>query len=261
MAQTDNELLLHADELAHADIRNTLAALNERLGDLINRIAVSLQMRDPSFQPSVVGGHIWYISPIMSLLSLKEQINIMQSAESLDPQYRNYKSFYNVLRDMTVGFERDVDEGELLAKLRPHDGNKSGIKDQDIEKTPMDEAEKITTEKINASEARTDAKFARLEGKIETLSVDLSAKMAAVLTAVQATNEKVSGFDKKFSEQRSEIKADFRASRALTVALFVFVLGAIGLMFNVGGTMFTRGMSVRDVVKAVNAEHATTPAK
>lgn len=119
--------------------------------------------------------------------------------------------------------------------------------------------------KIAASEARTDAKFARLEGQIATLSTDLSAKMAAVLTAVYTTNERVSsfegklsGFDGKLAERRAEFKADFRTVRTLMIGLAVSLAGlmlaiVIGV-FTVGGAMFSRGMSVRDVVKAVISE-------
>lgn len=94
----------------------------------------------------------------------------------------------------------------------------------------------VVDAKIAAEAARTDAKFAELRGDVKLLVA------------------KIDGFDKKLDSQRSEIKADFRATRALTVALIALVLGSGGLALAFGGTMFSRGMSVRDVVKAVISE-------
>lgn len=97
----------------------------------------------------------------------------------------------------------------------------------------------MTDAKIALSEARTDVKFARLEGKIEQ-----------VLTSMDG------------------LKADFGTNRGLIIGVGLSLAGIImaltALLTPVVGFSGTvsRGMSVRDVVKAVIAEQQPqTPAE
>lgn len=118
----------------------------------------------------------------------------------------------------------------------------------------MTDEQNLTDAKIAASEAKTDTKFAELRGEMKLMG----AKLDKVLS-------KVDGFESRLAEQRSDIKADFRANRILMIGLAVSVSGlmlaVVLAVFTIGNTMFSRGISVRDVVKAVVAEQQSQPSK
>lgn len=94
--------------------------------------------------------------------------------------------------------------------------------------------------RIGASEARTDTKFARLEGKLDLV---LAEAVAVRAEAVEARRE-----------ARNEGRGT-RTAVVVTGLATVLSLGALLMaVVTYGDAIFSRGMSVRDVVKAVVEE-------
>ena len=101
----------------------------------------------------------------------------------------------------------------------------------------------LTDAKIAASEARTDAKFARLDGKIDLLQQSI---------ATLGNNVNV---------QRTEASANRNALLATIIGTGLALAALIAAMLSYGASPFYNGTVVRDVVRAEVAEHATQPNK
>lgn len=151
----------------------------------------------------------------------------------------------------------------------------------------------IIDAKIAASEARTDANFARLVGKLDLLAADLSGKIGGVLAAVSETRVQAASDKAQAAADKSEIKAqaaDEKSSLAAHIAatnadikillnqqktditnnrnsvvttvfgVGVAIVAILIAVMGYGDSVFSRGMSVRDLVHAVQSEKAA-PAK
>jgi hypothetical protein len=99
--------------------------------------------------------------------------------------------------------------------------------------------------KIAAAEARTDTKFARLEGKLDLVLAEASAARQEASIA------------------RDNARQESRGTRATIIGTGLATVLALGaLLMSVmtyGDAIFSRGMSVRDAVKAVVQEQAAAP--
>jgi hypothetical protein len=100
----------------------------------------------------------------------------------------------------------------------------------------MAASDDLVSAKIEASEARSETKVARLEGKIENLGTLLLAKMDSLKEDVHKTD------------------SYNRDTRLIVVATIVAATIAIGgmvvAMATYGDALFGRGMNVRDLIQA-----------
>jgi len=108
---------------------------------------------------------------------------------------------------------------------------------------------------IRESEARSETKLARLEGKIDTLTATLSGKIETVSKDID--------FLRIASERSDQINRETKSSLSkliITTAISsVFALaGFIVALATYGDALFGRGMDVRDVVRAAVEELAAT---
>lgn len=98
----------------------------------------------------------------------------------------------------------------------------------------------LTDAKLAAVEARTDTKIVRLEGKIDTLSATMVARLDAISQEIEVA--------------RSENNANRAWIIGVVVGAAFAIAGLLVGMMTYGDAIFSRGMSVRDVVQAVVKE-------
>lgn len=105
----------------------------------------------------------------------------------------------------------------------------------------------LTTEKIAASEARSDTKVVRLEGKIDTAVATLLGEMRAIRDDVR---------------QADQYNRDSRLVILGAIIASVLALGglAVGLA-TYGDALFGRGMNVRDVIQTTIKDFQDTQKK
>jgi hypothetical protein len=93
--------------------------------------------------------------------------------------------------------------------------------------------------------------IARVEGKIDLMGADLSAKIGAVLAVVSETKAQLAA-------DKSERTAHLNNNRnAIVTTVFGVGVGIVALLIAVmtyGDSIFSRGMSVREIVKALASE-------
>jgi hypothetical protein len=117
--------------------------------------------------------------------------------------------------------------------------------------TNAPKGDELIDAKIAAAEARTETKIARVEGKIDLMGADLSAKIGAVLAVVSETKAQLAA-------DKSERTAHLNNNRnAIVTTVFGVGVGIVALLIAVmtyGDSIFSRGMSVREIVKALASE-------
>jgi hypothetical protein len=113
-----------------------------------------------------------------------------------------------------------------------------------IERSQDDEMTAPTREEIAAqiasSEARGDTKFARLEGKIDTLTATLVGEIKGVGAEIAAAHE--------YNKSTRWIVVGLIVTSVLALA------GLIIALVTYGDAMFGRGMNVRDVIQSTIKE-------
>jgi len=111
----------------------------------------------------------------------------------------------------------------------------------------MARSDDLTDAKLATVSAETDTKIARLEGKIDTLAAVLSGKMDAL-------REDISNSDKYNRDSRLMIMGSLIAGVIALGALFVAVA-------TYGDAVFSRGMSVREVIQNTIKDYEGQKAK
>lgn len=101
--------------------------------------------------------------------------------------------------------------------------------------------------KLEASEARTDTKFAKLEGKLDTLIATISGKFDNLNAEIASLRGDI-----------GKSHAYNQSTRWILVSMIVasaFAIAGLGIsLATYGDALFSRGMSVRDVVRSVIVE-------
>lgn len=108
---------------------------------------------------------------------------------------------------------------------------------------------------IRESEARSETKLARLEGKIDTLTATLSGKIETVskdIDFLRIASERSDQINRETKSYLSKLIITTAISSVFALAGFIVALATYG------DALFGRGMDVRDVVRAVAQELAVT---
>lgn len=112
--------------------------------------------------------------------------------------------------------------------------------------------------KLEAAEARTEARFAEMNGKLDRLIDSVSASREALREQISMTQAAV-------SRAEADARSEYRSTRTtIIVTAFATGLALAALMVSVmtyGDAIFSRGMSVRDVVNAITKEQAEKTTK
>jgi hypothetical protein len=115
--------------------------------------------------------------------------------------------------------------------------------------------QEIVDLKIAASEARTDAKFAALSGKLDAV---LQAVQSEGRSNAERSNtsdkilaERIAATDKGIAALQRENKATRREMRVLALGGATFVVALITLLAAVGPSFFGFGLSVRDMIEQI----------
>lgn len=106
--------------------------------------------------------------------------------------------------------------------------------------------------KLEAAEARSDARFLELSGKLDRVADSL----AVIASQMSESRSEI-------REVRNDVRADNKSTRTTVLATAlasVLALGALLVsMMTYGDAIFSRGMQVRDVVSATVKEQAEKP--
>lgn len=115
---------------------------------------------------------------------------------------------------------------------------------------PNDE---LTDAKIAAAEARTDTKFAKLDGKVDLL-LERIASLSASTAALQASSTAI----------QTEVRSENRSTR--TTIVVTAIATVISLFFGIvtllawGGDEFGRGIEIQSLLRSLAREEVRAPA-
>ncbi|MBB2963764.1 hypothetical protein [Methylobacterium sp. R2-1] len=147
--------------------------------------------------------------------------------------------------------ETVVDRSLEFATLRDHVRRGKHILEVETAKADsrMATDREYTDLKLEAAEARGEARFIELNGKLDRIIDSLSATANSLSTAREEARA-----------LRDEVRQDYRSTRTtIIVTVFSTAIALAALLMAIvtyGDAIFGRGMSVRDVVSSVVKEQA-----
>jgi len=140
--------------------------------------------------------------------------------------------------------------------LGQHDRESVAVISEPIEEGIVDMAESPSREEINAkleaAEARTEARFAELRGSIDTRFVSMESKMDRLIE-----------LNSKLSTEVGDVKSDNKNTRWTIVIIFVgSVIAALAALWSTQNNMlasFTAGLTALQVKQPINPPAQQSP--
>jgi hypothetical protein len=113
--------------------------------------------------------------------------------------------------------------------------------------------------KFAASEAHTETRVTRLEGKIDTMVATIGGRIDMLGSKIDALNDKASAAQADNRETRTEIRESRRWVMGTVIAVGVALAGLMAALWTYGDAMFARGMNVRELVQTTIKEMQAPP--